>query len=360
MAITGQFEVAATSENGIDFTNTQSSQQAYTFSASGTWVPDVKNISLQACTAEGLFSLDPYVQTALKEGWPDLQKYMKYPNNTPFALVAQNLKTGAVTDIGKKATVVLQPGETLRFVLNDVSWGYGDNSGGIKVEWSSVSLASKVMQFDGDKDYVTLPAININWAGGLTVEAWVWYDAFQSWSRVIDFSNGASSDNIVFANVQTTAKLSLSIHKVAFGQDFNSPSEVLELGKWMHLAATLDPAGNVVLYKNGQPVATGKQMLPNNVNRTKNYIGKSNWVNDKDFKGKMAEVRVWNKARTQAEIQADMSKRLTGKEPGSIGLWPLNDVRLEGSALNVADLTGNFPGTVTGAVLVEDSSFPVR
>ncbi|MCU0518286.1 MAG: LamG domain-containing protein, partial [Oscillatoria sp. Prado101] len=77
------------------------------------------------------------------------------------------------------------------------------------------------------------------------------------------------------------------------------------------------------------------------------------------YNGCLAEVRVWNKARTQAEIQADMSKRLTGKEAGLVGYWPLNDVRVEGSALKVADITGNFTGTVTGAVLVEDSTLPV-
>ncbi|WP_017718884.1 hypothetical protein [Kamptonema formosum] len=74
----------------------------------------------------------------------------------------------------------------------------------------------------------------------------------------------------------------------------------------------------------------------------------------------MAEVRIWNKSRTQAEIQADMSKQLTGKEPNLVGYWPLNDVSVEGSALQVADLTGKFPSKITGATPVEDSTFPVR
>jgi len=227
------------------------------------------------------------------------------------------------------------------------------------VDWSGVSLVSKVMQFNGDGNYITLPPINVNLAEGLTIEAWVWYDAFQHWSRIIDLGNGATSDNIVFANALTDTKLALSIYKGSSGHDFPSPSGVLEQGKWLHLAMTLDPAGNAVLYKNGDPVAASKVPFPNNINRTKNYIGKSNWSCDKDFKGKMAEVRFWNRVRTRAEIQADQSKRLTGKEPSLVGYWPLNEVRLEGSEIKVADFTGNFPGTVTGTFLVQDRAFPL-
>jgi hypothetical protein len=359
MALTGQFEVSATADLGFDFTNTQSTEVVYTFTPNGTWSPDATNPNLE-CTAEGLASLQPMIRDGLIKGWPDMASCTKYPKNAIYGLVAQNLTTGEVTDVGKKATIVLKPGQTLRFLMNDLFWDYGNNKGSLKVSWSGVSLASKVLQFDGDSDYVTLPAINVNFALGLTVEAWVWYDAFQHWSRVIDLGNGAQSDNIVLANSGTTAKFDLSIYKGNSGQDFTSPSAVLELGKWMHLAGTLDPAGNAVLYKNGQPIATSKLLVPNNINRTKNYIGKSNWGSDQDFKGKMAEVRVWNRVRTQAEIQADMSKRLTGKEAGLVGYWPLNEVRVEGSALKVADLTGNFPGTLTGAVLAEDSTLPVR
>ncbi|WP_026098086.1 LamG domain-containing protein [Kamptonema formosum] len=358
MTLTGQFQVPATADPGIDFTNTQSTEVIYTFTANGTWSPDATNPYLE-CTAEGLASLQPMIRDGIIAGWPDIASCTKYPKNAIYGLIAQNLATGEVTNIGKKATIVLKPGQTLRFLMNDFFWDYGNNKGSLSVSWSGISLVPKVMQFDGDKDYVTLPEVNVNFSAGFTIEAWVWYDAFRHWSRVIDLGNGAQSDNIVLANSATTAKFDLSIYKGNAGQDFTSPSAVLELGKWMHLAGTLDPAGNAVLYKNGQPIATSKLQVPNNINRTKNYIGKSNWGSDQDFKGKMAEVRVWNRVRTQAEIQADMSKRLTGKEAGLVGCWPLNEVRVEGSALKVSDLTGNFSGTLTGAVLVEDSTVPV-
>ena len=354
------FYVPGTSPNGYVFTNAQEVATSYTFTASGTWSPDKNNRDLQGCTAAGLSSLKPSVQDKIRQIWPSVKSDLKYPQANPYVLIAQNTKTGDVIEVGEKATIVLQPGENLRFVLNDAKSKYDDNSGSIKVNWSAVSLTSRVMQFNGDGSYITLPPINVNFDKGLTVEAWVWYDAFQSWSRIIDFGNGQGSDNIMFSNVGTESKLALSIYKGGSGQDLRSPSVILELGKWLHLAATLDPAGNAVLYKNGLPVAASKITLPNNINRTQNYIGKSNWSADPYFKGKMAEVRFWNRVRTPAEIRTGMSKRLSGQEPGLVGYWPLDEVRVEGSEIKVADITGNYPGTVVGTFITEYIAFPFR
>ncbi len=41
----------------------------------------------------------------------------------------------------------------------------------------------------------------------------------------------------------------------------------------------------------------------NNLIRTNNYIGRSNWSGDPCFKGLIDEVRVYNRALTASEIQ---------------------------------------------------------
>jgi hypothetical protein len=363
MALTGQFEVPAISATGTDFTNTQSTEVAYTFSASGTWIPDVNNSSLQQCGPEGVAGLAPEVQAALTQGWPELQTYMKYPNNTSFALVAENLKTGEVTTVGKKATIVLKPGETLRFVLNDITWAYPDNKGSVFVSWSGVSLVPKVMQFDGNGDYVTVLPDSFPAGNEITVNFWAkGANALPQAISAISAQSAAGervfqvhlpwSDGIIYFDCGAVGGAFDRTQKQAQPTEYKN--------QWVHWAFTKNAqTGEMKIYQNGQlwHSSTGHtRVLP----KSSTVLIGSYSNNLHSYNGCLAELAIWNKVRTQAEIQADMSKRLTGKEAGLVACWPLNEVRVDGSALKVSDLTGNFSGTVTGAVLVEDSTFPIR
>ncbi len=55
------------------------------------------------------------------------------------------------------------------------------------------------------------------------------------------------------------------------------------------------------------------------------------------FVGQMDEVRIWNVARTQAQIRDNMCRQLTGTETGLVGYWNMN----EGTGNTVNDLTTN-------------------
>lgn len=63
----------------------------------------------------------------------------------------------------------------------------------------------------------------------------------------------------------------------------------------------------------------------------------SNSVTD----GLFGPIKVWDKVRSQAEIQADLGKRLSGSEPNLIRYWRME----ERSGTVVADATGNVDGT---------------
>ena len=45
---------------------------------------------------------------------------------------------------------------------------------------------------------------------------------------------------------------------------------------------------------------------------------------DMAFKGNLADVRIWNRVRGQAEIVQDMARRLSGREAGLAAYWPLD------------------------------------
>ena len=66
------------------------------------------------------------------------------------------------------------------------------------------------------------------------------------------------------------------------------------------------------------------------------------------FPGQIAEVSIWNKARTEEEIKADMNRTLTATEDFLVSYWPLRKIELEDSTQKVLDFKSNNHGTVHG------------
>lgn len=117
---------------------------------------------------------------------------------------------------------------------------------------------------------------------------------------------------------------------------------------WNHVALVVDNStdpGEVRLYLNGRfvrsstPGATindGVDVLIG-ARRTSGNTGAGAPLN-----GSVDEVRIWNVARTQAEIQADLNKAAYTDEAGLVAYYTFD----EGAPTNVPDITGNgFDGT---------------
>lgn len=68
------------------------------------------------------------------------------------------------------------------------------------------------------------------------------------------------------------------------------------------------------------------------------------------FGGLMADFRIWNTYRTQAEIKANMYHRLIGTETGLTGYWKMNEGTGPTAYNSVSGVTN---GTITGATWVE-------
>ncbi len=75
-------------------------------------------------------------------------------------------------------------------------------------------------------------------------------------------------------------------------------------------------------------------------------IGARGTGTERFFQGQIAQVHIWNRARSQAEIQAEMAQPLNSNEPGLVGNWAL----AEGSGNVVSDGSiNNITGTIQGA-----------
>src|SRR5205823_5992158 len=111
-----------------------------------------------------------------------------------------------------------------------------------------------------------------------------------------------SPSNLPLADVFTT-----SVHEL-YG-----PSPV-SLNTWTYLAATYDTVTGQSLYVNGVQVAhvstTGSMVTPGGALR---IGGNSIW--GEYFTGRIDEVRVYNRALSQTEIQADMGSPIVTPTP---------------------------------------------
>jgi hypothetical protein len=192
--------------------------------------------------------------------------------------------------------------------------------------------ASAALANDGPGDALVLSgtgsyaqAPNGVWFNGdFTVEGWVYVRSFNSWSRLIDFSDGPNATNVYLALTSGSSGLPAMGVFTNVGNPVINSSVALPLNQWAHLAATVQ--GTVgTIYINGVAVGSGAMNRPANVVRTNNYIGRSAYVSDGYANASFDEIRIWSVARTPSQIQATMHTRLAGTESNLVGYWPLDD-----------------------------------
>jgi hypothetical protein len=164
---------------------------------------------------------------------------------------------------------------------------------------------NQALAFDGVDDYVDLPDGFADFSSGLTIALWARPAAAGSAARFIDFGNGAPGENIFLARLETSNTLQYQVmHMLVSGGQVNADG-ALTLNEWQMFVVTHDPVTTIAtIYKNGTAIASGGVAIPNNVVRTLNFIGESNWTADALYAGLMDDVRIYNYPVTEDEIAA--------------------------------------------------------
>lgn len=136
--------------------------------------------------------------------------------------------------------------------------------------------------------------------GSFTIQSWVYPVQLNNWNRIIDFGNGAGSNNILLSN---TYGMSGNPGLYVEGAQFQS-SRNLTLNAWHHVCATFDTNTRIAtIYVDGQAAGSSTVPRPANVTRNNCYIGRSNWgFGDPNFAGGMGALQIYNGFLTATEI----------------------------------------------------------
>jgi hypothetical protein len=179
--------------------------------------------------------------------------------------------------------------------------------------WTSGKYNSG-LNFDGGNDYVNAGSgPSIDQLPQVTAVAWIFPRTAGQFTSG-DFFNKRGSNGSGWRFDISSNRLELGF-SVDYSSDLYAISvpSAIPLNAWSHVAAVWDgttAASNVVIYVNGVPVAhsldlNGSGTRANDSNN--NLIIGNNNGTDQTFDGVIDEARVYGRALTQAEIQADMN-----------------------------------------------------
>ncbi|OUC13834.1 MAG: hypothetical protein B0A82_15090 [Alkalinema sp. CACIAM 70d] len=296
--------------------------------------------------AQGLLSILPPVSAAAPTSEEGLVTFLKGTWNV--ANVAELQATFGLVASGSQGfrTGFRIAGEIDRFLDLEVAGRVAINT---PVAGAAALPSTEELRFglayDGQDDWVQLgnPA-GLNFDGPITIEAWV------RPAVVNDLRNIIAHGHRVSPNAEVFLRVNNGRYEVGSwdGRNYltSAPIPPEDLGAWVHLAGVYD-GQNWRLYRNGVQISQtqgdrGAMAIPD----ADWAIGARGTGTERFFQGQIDEVRIWKRARTAVEIQADRNRSLSGREAGLVGYWNFD----EGTGAIARDRSPNgHNGTVNGA-----------
>ncbi len=158
--------------------------------------------------------------------------------------------------------------------------------------------------FDGTNDYINCQD-NYNMTGNFSLEAWIKADVLSGLKTILSKRNQTSLTN--------GFDLSINGANVIFRYNGSNVTALASLStnKWYHIAVTYNGTQYIV-YIDGFQVATQNGTAPT-TNTNKFLIGAMDRTNNTPisyFDGSIDEVRIWNVALSQTQIQAMMNQEI--------------------------------------------------
>jgi len=182
------------------------------------------------------------------------------------------------------------------------SAGNGYDAANTDINTTAGRLVGNAGAFNGSSSFAQVGniAASVQWSywGTWYISAWTYYDSFPNYSRIIDFANSgnpAGGDNLILYAQDSTNTLGLAYFN---NTDFNYNEQpgVIPTATWTHLSGRYFN-GNLGVGKDGNTIGieTAAATPLRNILRDSAFIGKSNWVGDSLFDGRIDELRIMKK-----------------------------------------------------------------
>lgn len=188
---------------------------------------------------------------------------------------------------------------------------------------ASEAPPNRVLELDGEAAYVELPVAAFEGLREATVEAWVRFDDWGTFSQWFAYGTDEPWSALGLNNFGTSTILQFFIYP-GRREDLRvvSVTAPRQLGMWYHMAAVSGPAG-MCFYLNGTPVGHDAYAgsFADLGRGTQALLGRSTWEENPPFRGALDDVRLWSVARSGEQIAAGMNWALRGDETGLAGYW---------------------------------------
>jgi len=157
------------------------------------------------------------------------------------------------------------------------------------------------LSFDDNADYLTIPTLDVD-NGAFTFSAWIYPNDLTSrhltgtsstWTRAIYLYNATRINFCSYDTAGTTTNIDLTAS--------------LQVSTWQHITVTRDGSGNLKCYLNGVDVTSGTPSAPYDWYTTRIGMSKTT-APTTAFDGKIDDARLYNYARTPAQIAWDYNK----------------------------------------------------
>ncbi len=217
------------------------------------------------------------------------------------------------------------------------------------------AVRGNMMTFDGVNDLINAGNITqLNGASRITLETWLYIPSgtWSSYGMIMSKQDGGNTSSF------NRVELSLSgsgqgddndIIAVIGGIDansnanYNTTTNVIQYNTWYHVAMVFDGTltgdlNRLKIYVNGVQqgltfAGTGTVPAQTPITNSGAVCIGSRQGGTPSFRGSLDEARIWNSARTQAQIRENMHLTLAGTESGLVSYYQFNET--SGNAVDV-------------------------